>query len=282
MLPGFSNGTIAGAALLLAGALAPGMALAFDQNSVDGASVKATPFEALVLGTRKYRDGDMDAAITALEMAADGGEPLAQWKLGRIYADGDGVESNPQKAFEIFQRLANDHAEDPPRGRYSRAISNAFVTLGKYYQAGIPGAVRPDPYQAIRLYRHAAMYFADSEAQYRLARAYLEDDKVAPKPRQAARWLKLAAEKNHVEAQALLGQLMWAGDVIARRPVTGLGWLLIARDGATPLENQWIEPLIDNAMTRASDLTRQRALERLDKWRKSRGPIGNPVAAANG
>ena len=258
-------------------------ALAFDQKAAEAPSVGATPFEALALGTQKYRSGDMEAAVKALEMAAEGGEPLAQWKLGRMYAEGDGVDADARKAFELFQRLADEHADDHPPARYARAVSNAFGTLATYYLEGIPDAIKPDPQQAIRLYRHAAMYFADSDAQYRLARLYLDDEQVAQNPRKAARWLNLAAEKNHVEAQALLGQLMWLGDLIPRRPVTGLGWLLIAREGANTYDQDWIEPLIDEAMTEASDLTRERALERLEAWRVRNGIVVDPEASnANG
>src|SRR5579863_7639469 len=32
-----------------------------------------------------------DSSLTSLQYAAEGGHPIAQWKLGRMYADGDGV-----------------------------------------------------------------------------------------------------------------------------------------------------------------------------------------------
>ena len=271
-------GLLAGLALM-----APG-AMAFDQNADKPASVESTPFEALVIGTQKYRAGDMKAAVDALELAAQGGEPLAQWKLGRMYADGDGVAENDSKAFEIFRKLANDHADDNPQGRYSRAVANAFVSLGNYYLVGIPDTVQPNNDQAIRLFRYAAMYFGDPEAQYRLARVYLDPDQPSADPHKAARWLNLAAEKNHVESQALLGQLMWMGDLIARRPVTGLSWLMIALDHADPFQAKWIKPLVDEAAAQASELTMTRAQERLDAWRKSHGIVIDTSAttAANG
>src|SRR5271167_4276284 len=39
------------------------------------------------------------SSISALEYAAEGGHPLAQWKLGRMYADGNGVAQNDLRAF---------------------------------------------------------------------------------------------------------------------------------------------------------------------------------------
>ncbi len=40
------------------------------------------------------------ASLTSLQYAAEGGHPVAQWKLGRMYADGDGVTQDDLRAFE--------------------------------------------------------------------------------------------------------------------------------------------------------------------------------------
>src|SRR4051794_6598297 len=53
--------------------------------------VAPTAFEALRSGTQALRDGKPQQAVTALEYAAGQGVPGAIWKLGRMYADGDGV-----------------------------------------------------------------------------------------------------------------------------------------------------------------------------------------------
>ena len=51
---------------------------------------------------------------TSLGYAAEGGHPMPEWKLGRMYADGDGVIQDDVRAFEYFSRIANAHAEDSP------------------------------------------------------------------------------------------------------------------------------------------------------------------------
>src|SRR5690349_18410090 len=55
-------------------------------------------------------------SLNSLQYAAEGGHPVAasvaQWKLGRMYADGDGVIQDDLRAFEYFSRIANAHAED--------------------------------------------------------------------------------------------------------------------------------------------------------------------------
>ena len=63
-------------------------------------------------------------AVTALEYAAGQGVPGAMWKLGRMYADGEGVNQNKLRAFEYFRDLTKAHAYDPPgtpQARYACA-----------------------------------------------------------------------------------------------------------------------------------------------------------------
>jgi TPR repeat protein len=73
-----------------------------------------------------------DSSLTALQYAAEGGHPIAQWKLGRMYASGDGVAQDDMRAFEYFSRIANAHAEDSPSAPQAQIVANAFVALGRY------------------------------------------------------------------------------------------------------------------------------------------------------
>ena len=52
-----------------------------------------------------------ETSLTSLQYAAEGGHPVAQWKLGRMYADGDGV-AQPAGGAD-GQRVAPHGAEDP-------------------------------------------------------------------------------------------------------------------------------------------------------------------------
>jgi TPR repeat protein len=44
-------------------------------------------------------------ALSALQHAAEDGNLIAQWKLGRMYAEGNGVAQNDQLAFDYFSRI---------------------------------------------------------------------------------------------------------------------------------------------------------------------------------
>lgn len=207
-----------------------------------------------------------DDTLVALQYAADGGHPIAQWKLGRMYATGNGVAHDDLRAFGYFSRVANAHAEDNPHSPQARIVANAFVQLGRYYLEGIPNSRVPqDPHRAREMFVYAASYFGDPDAQYSLARLYLEGTGMTKDPKYAARWLGLAAAKGQHEAQALLGKMLFNGEHLPRQAARGLMWITLARDSATPDET-WITDLYDSAMRKASDDDRTMALHMIERW----------------
>jgi TPR repeat protein len=225
--------------------------------------------EALRTGVRDYNAGNKLGAARALEYAAGQGHALALWKLGRMYADGDGVPHDDLKAFEYFSKIADENAEETPNSPNASVVASAFVALGTYFLDGIKGTyVKPDPARAHEMFRFAASYFGDSNAQYNLARLYLDGTGVEPDTRQAARWFNLAAEKGHYQAQALLGHLLVSGEGVPRQPARGLMWLTLARDAADPMKDKWISDLYQKAFEGAEDRDRQVALAYLDQFLK--------------
>src|SRR5436190_17595548 len=136
------------------------------------------------------------SSLNSLQYAAEGGHPIAQWKLGRMYADGDGVAQDDLRAFEYFSRIANQHAEDNPSAPQAGIVAQAFVALGRYYLSGIPNSkVKSDPERAREMFSYAASYFGNADAQYDLARLYLKGAGSRDDFRYGARWLGLAAQK---------------------------------------------------------------------------------------
>src|SRR5258708_13812975 len=109
-----------------------------------------------------------------LEDAARDGDVGAVWKLGRMYADGDGVEQSDQRAFEYFRALADSHAEETPGTTPAVFVAKAFVKIGSYYLTGIPSSINPHPPRAHQMFSYAGSYFGDPDAQYRLGRTYLD------------------------------------------------------------------------------------------------------------
>jgi TPR repeat protein len=209
-----------------------------------------------------------DTSLTSLQYAAEDGHPIAQWKLGRMYADGNGVTQDDLRAFEYFSRIANAHAEDSPSAPQATIVANAFVALGRYYLAGIPNTnVKANPPRAHEMLSYAATYFGDADAQYELGRLYL--DGTPSDPHEAARWFQLAANKGQCRAEAVLGDILFKGQFVPRQAARGLMWLTLGRDCAGS-DEAWVKPLYDGAFNRANDDERAMALVYLEDWLKGR------------
>jgi TPR repeat protein len=237
----------------------------------------ATPIEAQRSGTQALRAGKLDQAVTSLEYAAEQGMPGAMWKLGRMYADGEGVGQNKLRAFEYFLNLTKTHAYEPPDSQESHFVASAFVALGQYYLDGIPDtAVKPDAAVALDLFRHAASYFGNADAQYHLGRLYLLGNGTAKDSVQAARWLQLAANKGQYSAQALLGSMLFKGQGVARQPAKGLFWLTLAKDSATAQkegvssQEAWIIDTYRSALAQATADERALAARQVEEWTRAR------------
>jgi uncharacterized protein len=206
------------------------------------------------------------------------GDVVAQWKLGRMYAAGDGVKKDDLQAFEYFRGITDAHAGEAPGTPQARVVANAFVALGNYYLEGIRDtAIKPDIERAREMYAYAASYFGDPDAQYRLGRMYLDGDGRLKDPKLAARWLSLAANRGQHQAQAVLGAMLFNGEYVPRQAANGLMWLTIACDGASP-DEAWIADLCLAAFTQATDEERAAALADLERWLRVRPETSSRIA----
>src|SRR5580658_4364148 len=239
-------------AFAVAGTMALGLAPAFAFDGSTSNTPEKIPLkqftnaqQALRAGIDDLKAGDAESSVQALTYAADGGQEIARWKLGEMYADGDGVPRDDLKAYHYFNQLVEDYDEDQPDRRNLSAISNAFVAVGVYCLNGIANSeVRPDPERAHELFQYAATIFGDPNAQYNLAHMYmvgaggLAKDNVA-----AVRWLAVAAQKGHAPSEALLGHMLFTGEGVQHQRARGLLWLEFAKDAAPAPGDAWIRDL---------------------------------------
>ena len=262
------------AAVLTVAFFATGSAVAFEGTSPGGqeAALPMVPAPGGIGVMKKpvppadIPQAAASTSLTALQYAAEGGHPIAQWKLGRMYAKGDGVAQDDLRAYDYFSRVANAHAEDSPTAPQAAVVANAFVALGRYYLSGIPNSkVKADPERAREMFSYAASYFGNAEAQYNLARMYLDGVGMPRDPRYGIRWLGLAARKGQHQAQALLGQMLFNGSGSQRQAARGLMWLTLAQDSATA-DEAWIKDNYKTALAKATDDDRAMALQMLERW----------------
>lgn len=237
------------------------------------------PHEAQRKGFDLYRSGDRASSVEALKFAADGGQSAAQWKLGRMYAEGDGVGRDDVKAYQYFSRIVDGFDEDELHHRDIPFVSSAFVAVGVYSLTGIPNSgVRRDVGRAREMFEYAAMNFGDPSAQFNLARMYLDGNGVRKDEVQAGKWLAQAAEKNHPESQALLGHLLFNGRAgLPAQRARGLMLLTLAREATVnDAKNAWIFDYYKAAMDSAGRQDREMALQYLKEGaepRRARAPV---------
>ena len=206
--------------------------------------------------------------VNALEAAAAAGDPMAQWQLGLMYESGEGVAQDKAKAFGYFAEIADQHADSAPKGTESDIVAHSFVKMGEYYREGLPEAgIAKDEEYSNKLILHAASYFGDADAQYKVGEMYLDPNELGDNPLQSARWLSLAARKGHAPAQAKLGDILFNGDGgLEANPVEGLMWLTIAsRRAVGTTEADWIDNMLNADMSIATPDERKKAVEMADQ-----------------
>ena len=203
--------------------------------------------------------GDAQSSVQALTYAADGGQPLAQWKLGRMYARGEGVPRDDVKAYAYFERLVESYNEDDPDRPDVAAISNAFVAVGVYCLNGIPNSeIKPDPERALEMFQFAATNFGDSDAQYNLARMYMDgaaglgattcaqpNGSRSPPTRATTRPRRCSAT------------CCSSARGVPRQRARGLMWLTLAKTAAQGPKDEWIRDLYAKDWEAANDDDRQ-------------------------
>ena len=204
--------------------------------------------------------------IAALEDAALAGQPMALFQLGLMYESGEGVAKDPVKAFGYFSQIADEHADTAPKGVEADIVAQSFLKIGEYYRTGLPEAgIQKNEAYSNKLVMHAASYFGDADAQYKVGELYLDDAELGDNPLQSARWLNLAARKGHAGAQAKLGSMLFNGQGIDADPIEGLMWLTVAsRRAAGTVDDGWIHDLLTNAMSVATPEQRKQAVELAD------------------
>lgn len=147
-------------------------------------------------GLGAYKQGDYVTALKEWEPLAEQGDALAQFKLGRMYARGEGVPKNYTTAFKLFTLAAEQGNAD------------AQNNLGVSYIQG--EGVLKNPREALKWFLLAAEQ-GKSKAQNNLGKMYAKGDGVPKDRKVAVKWYRLAAEQGDVNAQEMLGLLIAVG-----------------------------------------------------------------------
>ncbi|WP_139413408.1 tetratricopeptide repeat protein [Bartonella mastomydis] len=212
-------------------------------------------FYFLKRGMSAYKNGQINQAISALHCAAKRGHIGANWKLGSIYANGDGVPKDDYKAYHFFAYIVEKGTD---LGSEDQSyVSDALVRLAGYIKKGIPQSpVKPNLSYATRLYMQAAVNYGNPKAQYQLGKIFLKGEGREKNLIQAARWFQLSAKKGNSSAQAMLGNMLIQEGKIIR----GTAMLTAAYEKADVKDKNWIYPLQEKAFALCNEFERRTAI----------------------
>ena len=228
------------------------MAYAFETKEV---TEQSSPFDLFKFAFKSYKKGKKEDAVEAYRYAAEKGHAGAQWKLARMYDEGDGVAEDNYEAFKIYEKIVRQGI-DPvsPERSY---VSNALVSLARFLKSGISGSpVQANPVAARDLYAQAAWSFRDPDAQYELGQMFLTGDGGETDVKQAFNLFKLSANKGHPSAMAMFGDLLFQNG----KKVRGLASLTAALQLSPPKDREWISDMQERAFALADEADRRTAI----------------------
>jgi uncharacterized protein len=232
--------------------IAAPVAYAFDNQEV---TEQSSPFDLFKFAFKSYKKGKKEDAVEAYRYAADKGHAGAQWKLARMYDEGDGVAEDNYEAFKIYEKIVRQGI-DPvsPERSY---VSSALVSLARFLKQGISGSpVEANPAAARDLYAQAAWSFRDPDAQFELGQMFLTGDGGETDVKQAFNLFKLSSNKGHPGAMAMFGDLLFQNG----KKVRGLASLTAALQRSAPQDREWIADMQERAFALADEADRRTAI----------------------
>ena len=212
----------------------------------------ATPvFAGLSDALTAFEIKKYDQAFAEFSYLADEGDATAAYYLGKMYAQGLGVEKNETKAVEYYQRAENAYnidaayelaeillkeATDQNDENFELGLKylkraayagqpNALYQLGSFYEKG--EWVEKDYKNAFGFYLMGALK-GDAKSQYKVALLYLSGKGVPRDLENAVKWMARAAHQGYVVAQKMLADIRLNESAIRNIPEAYRWYSIIA------------------------------------------------------
>jgi len=182
--------------------------------------------------------GEFAKAGTYLLRSVARGDPRSEWVLGMMYFHGRGVEPDLLRGYALvslavdggLQEARETKAEMEKRiGPARRKKALALAVEIREAPAKKRAAEQREKEAAVARWRVLAEK-GDAEAQYDLARAYMDSNGVLGGRDETIAWLGKAAAQGHIKAQYTYGM----GLLATRRTAEGVPWLARAAVHADP------------------------------------------------
>lgn len=148
-----------------------------------------------------------------LEQRAKNGDAVAEYRLGVLYALGQGVKQDYTHAAQLFKAAANG------------GVAEAQYNVAVMYSEGM--GVKRDPVEAVNWYEKAAEQ-GNANAAFNLGVAYSNGAGVQQSMPEAARWFRRAAAAGVINAQFNLGLLYERGEGVPPSLIEAYAWYAAA------------------------------------------------------
>jgi len=219
------------------------------------AESKGHPFGSYNLANIAMSEGDFvsattlyqDAALKLQRFASDG-DPVAMYCMGEI--DFQVIPTNVHRALDLFHRSAES------------GYPQAQATIGALYLRGLPGLLKQDSEEGIKLLSKAVRA-KSLTARFNLGMAYYNGDGVEKNIYKASQWLRLAVKQNFSEAQCQLGLLLLeGGDGVAKNTMEGIKLLETAASQNHPWAKEYLNKRGTSPISSESQKVRNEILEK--------------------
>ena len=160
-----------------------------------------------------YMRGDYVTALLGLDSYIKNGDARAQFMIGHMYDNGEGLPQDDVEAVSWYRFAAE------------QGFAMAQFSLGRMYAKG--RGVLQDDAEAVRWYRLAAEQ-GDARGQLHLGLMYANGRGVAQNDAEAVWWCRLAAEQGEADAQLLIGFEYELGKRVVRNLVQAYKWYNLA------------------------------------------------------
>ena len=183
---------------------------------------------------RVYLEGDgvqnPAAAVTWLQLLAEGGHREEQYYLGRMYSDGRGVSRDPVVAATWFRRAADQrhHEAEYRLGliyRDGAGVPQDFGNAAGWLRRAAASQHAKARFVRDRLYRTGKLMPLEPEEQFQLADGYFTGYDIPQDHDAAAMWFLRAASQGHTEAAYRLGDMHFRGQGLPQDCAEAAKWL---------------------------------------------------------
>ena len=179
------------------------------RRQAEAEKAKIDPDEQYQLGEKYSQNKNFVDALNCYLAAAQAGHDMAQYKLGLLYAKGDGTKKDLCEAVKWFGLSAD------------QGNANAQYNLGVCYEYGY--GVKQDCAEAIRLYELSANQ-ENVNAQYNLGFCYESGKGVQQDYKEALKWYRKAARGGLAKAQNTLGVCYYYGKGAEENQAEAVRW----------------------------------------------------------